>query len=64
VAFGAPVSTTQTITSTIMGVGATRRMSAIRWGVATTIGYAWLLTLPVTGLLAAGLYLALRPVLG
>lgn len=62
-AFGAPVSTTQTITSAIMGVGATRRMSAIRWGVATNIVYAWLLTLPATALLAAAVFVALRPVL-
>jgi PiT family inorganic phosphate transporter len=63
-AFAAPVSTTQTITSAIMGVGATRRMSAIRWGVATSIGYAWVLTPVAAGLLAAGLYLPLGLALG
>lgn len=59
-AYGAPVSTTHTITSAIMGVGATRRLSAVRWGVATRIAWSWLLTIPLAGLLAAGLYLPLR----
>lgn len=58
-AFNAPISTTQTITSAIMGVGATRRLSAVRWGVAANIGYAWLFTLPAAGLVAAGLYLVI-----
>jgi PiT family inorganic phosphate transporter len=64
IAFGAPVSTTQTITSAIMGVGATRRLSAVRWGVARDIVSAWVLTLPATALLAAGLYFPLRFLLG
>jgi PiT family inorganic phosphate transporter len=49
----APVSTTHIITSAIVGVGATRRMSAVRWGVARRIAVAWLLTAPVAGLVAA-----------
>ena len=49
----APVSTTQTITSAIMGVGATKRLSAVRWGVAKNIAIAWVLTIPMAGLMAA-----------
>jgi PiT family inorganic phosphate transporter len=45
--FGMPVSTTHTSASTIMGVGATRRFSAVRWGVTRSIGLAWLVTYPV-----------------
>jgi PiT family inorganic phosphate transporter len=51
-AYGAPISTTQTITSAIMGVGATKRVSAVRWGVAGNILVAWVLTFPGAGLLA------------
>ena len=51
-----PVSTTHTITSSIMGVGATRRLSAVRWGVARTIVAAWVLTIPAAALVAAGFY--------
>jgi len=53
---GIPVSTTHTITGAIMGVGATRRLSAVRWGVAGTIIWAWVLTIPITGTLSAGIY--------
>ena len=53
---GLPVSTTHTITSAIMGVGATKRLSAVRWGVTTKIVSAWIFTLPGAGLLAAGVY--------
>jgi PiT family inorganic phosphate transporter len=60
IGFGAPISTTHTITSTIMGVGATRRVSAVRWGVAGNIVGAWVLTFPGAGLLAAATYLAVR----
>jgi PiT family inorganic phosphate transporter len=55
-AFHAPISTTQTITGAIMGVGATRRVSAVRWGMARSIGIAWVLTFPMAGLVAAALY--------
>ena len=54
--FQAPISTTHTITSSIMGVGATKRASAVRWGVAGNIVTAWVLTLPAAGLVAALVY--------
>jgi PiT family inorganic phosphate transporter len=60
----APVSTTHTITSAIMGVGATKRLSAVRWGVAKNIGVAWVLTIPAAALVAAGVYLVLNLFLG
>lgn len=53
--FGIPVSTTHVISSSIMGVGATRRLSAVRWGVVGNIVWAWVLTIPLTFLLAGGL---------
>jgi len=53
---GAPVSTTHTIAGSIVGVGATRRLSAVRWGITVNLVWAWILTIPVSGLLAAGLY--------
>ncbi len=56
---GLPVSTTHTITSSIMGVGAVKRLSAVRWGVTARILFAWVLTLPGAALLAAFLYLAI-----
>jgi inorganic phosphate transporter, PiT family len=52
----APISTTHTITSAVMGVGATKRFSAVRWGVARSILTAWVLTFPMAGLVAAGFY--------
>lgn len=58
--FGIPVSTTHVITTSIMGVGATQRLSAIRWGVVGRIVWAWVLTIPLTFLLAGGLMLAYR----
>ncbi|MDP3702990.1 MAG: inorganic phosphate transporter, partial [Candidatus Omnitrophota bacterium] len=51
-AFGIPLSTTHTINTAIMGVGATRRFSAVRWGVSRNIVIAWVLTFPVCGLIA------------
>jgi PiT family inorganic phosphate transporter len=53
---GIPVSTTHTITGSIIGVGATKRLSAVRWGVTVNLLWAWVLTIPVSGLLAAGVY--------
>jgi PiT family inorganic phosphate transporter len=53
---GYPVSTTHTISGSVMGAGATKRLSAVRWGVARTIVTAWLLTIPSAGLVAAALY--------
>ena len=62
--FGVPVSTTQVISSSILGVGATRRLSAVRWGVVGNIVWAWVLTLPLTFALAALLMRIYRAVLG
>jgi PiT family inorganic phosphate transporter len=53
---GLPVSTTQTITTSVMGVGAIKRLSAVRWGVTTRILYAWVFTLPGAALLASLIY--------
>jgi PiT family inorganic phosphate transporter len=53
---GGPVSTTQVVSSSIMGVGSAERLSKVRWGVAGDLAIAWLVTLPVTALLAAGIY--------
>jgi PiT family inorganic phosphate transporter len=54
--FGLPVSTTHTITSSILGVGSTKRLSAVRWGLTRKILSAWVFTLPGAGLLGAGVY--------
>ncbi|HXB31938.1 MAG TPA: inorganic phosphate transporter, partial [Puia sp.] len=53
---GIPVSTTHTITGSIIGVGATKRLSAVRWGVTINLLWAWILTIPVSALLAAVVY--------
>jgi len=58
--YGVPVSTTHAITGAIVGVGATRRLSAVRWGVAGRIVWAWLLTIPAAFLIAATMYELLR----
>lgn len=60
----APISTTQTITAAILGAGATRRFSDVRWQVARSIGTAWILTFPGAGIPAAALYLLLHAVTG
>jgi inorganic phosphate transporter, PiT family len=57
---GAPISTTHTITSAIMGVGATKRLTAVRWGVAGNIVTAWVLTFPGAAAIAVVVYLAVR----
>jgi phosphate/sulfate permease len=54
--YAAPISTTHVITSSVMGVGATRKVSAVRWGVAGNILAAWVFTLPASGLMAAGIF--------
>ncbi|MCX6539795.1 MAG: inorganic phosphate transporter [Acidobacteria bacterium] len=59
-AFGIPVSTTHAITGSIVGVGSTRRLSAVRWGVAGQILWAWVLTIPAAAALGAGMGLILR----
>ena len=55
---GVPVSTTHTLTGAIVGVGASRRLSAVRWNVASSIVYAWVITIPASALVAAGTYWA------
>lgn len=61
--FEAPISTTHIITSSVMGTGATKRLSAVRWGVATNIVGAWVSTFPAAGLMAALVYFVLKFVL-
>ncbi|MBB6628460.1 inorganic phosphate transporter [Nocardioides sp. KIGAM211] len=58
--YAAPISTTHIITSSIMGAGATKRFSAVRWGVARSIVTAWVLTFPMAGLMAAICYFVLH----
>ena len=60
---GLPVSTTHTITSAVMGVGAVNRFSAVRWGVTRRIAYAWICTLPGAAFLAIMLYVLLSAIL-
>ncbi|SFW82483.1 inorganic phosphate transporter [Chitinophaga sancti] len=55
-ALAIPVSTTHTITGSIIGVGATKRLSAVRWGVTVSLLWAWILTIPISALLAAAVY--------
>jgi PiT family inorganic phosphate transporter len=57
---GIPVSTTHTITGAIVGVGSTRRLSAVKWGVAGRIVWAWILTIPIAAAVAALTYLLIR----
>jgi PiT family inorganic phosphate transporter len=59
--FGIPVSTTHTITGAIVGVGTTRGVSAVKWGLAARIVWAWVLTIPAAALVAAGSYFLTRP---
>jgi len=59
---GGPVSTTQVVSSAILGVGSAERLSKVRWGVAGNIVTAWLLTIPASGLLAALVYIIVRNV--
>lgn len=60
--FGIPVSTTQVISSSILGVGATKRLSAVRWGIVGNILWAWVLTLPLTFMFAGILTMAMKAV--
>jgi len=59
-ALGMPISTTHVITAAIMGVGATKRLNAVRWGIAGTILFAWTFTIPAAAAMSALCYLALR----
>jgi len=61
--FGIPLSTTHTITGAIVGAGSTQRRSAVRWGIARNIVWAWILTIPCSALFGAILELAIRPIL-
>ncbi len=61
---GIPVSTTHTITGAIVGVGATHRLNAVRWGVAGNIVWAWVLTIPIAALISALIYRALKYFIG
>jgi PiT family inorganic phosphate transporter len=54
--FGIPVSTTHTITGAIVGVGAARKVAAVRWNVASNVVVAWVLTMPAAGLIGAAFY--------
>jgi PiT family inorganic phosphate transporter len=58
--FGIPVSTTHTITGSIIGVGLTKRVSAVRWGVTINLVWAWIITIPVSALIAAGVFSLLK----
>jgi len=60
---GVPVSTTHTITGAVIGVGSVRRTSAVRWGVARSIVIAWVVTMPMAGLIGAAVYLLSAPLL-
>lgn len=60
---GIPVSTTHTITGAIIGAGATKRLSAVRWGVTTNIIIAWIITIPITSILAASIFFLLQLIL-
>ena len=62
--FGAPLSTTHVISSAIMGVGSSQRVSAVRWGVTSKILWAWVLTIPASGIVGAVCYLGLSLILG
>ena len=64
IGYGVPISTTHTITSAIMGVGATKRLSAVRWGVAGNIVTAWIFTMPGAGLVAAVAYVVAHSLVG
>jgi PiT family inorganic phosphate transporter len=61
--FGIPLSTTHTITGAIVGAGSVQRLSAVRWGIARSIVWAWILTIPCSALFGALLEFALRPFL-
>jgi PiT family inorganic phosphate transporter len=62
--FGIPVSTTHTITGSIIGVGAHKGAGAVKWGVTTSIFWAWILTIPVSALFGAGIYYILNAIIG
>jgi PiT family inorganic phosphate transporter len=59
---GIPVSTTHAISGAIMGVGATRRLSAVRWGVGRRIIYAWIITIPASAAIAAVIFVTISSI--
>jgi PiT family inorganic phosphate transporter len=61
--FGIPVSTTHTTTGAIIGVGLTKRLSAVRWGLTINIIWAWVITIPVSAVIAAGIFALLRVII-
>ncbi|WP_323824035.1 inorganic phosphate transporter, partial [Pseudomonas aeruginosa] len=58
--FKIPVSTTHTITGSIIGVGATKRLSAVRWGVTVNLLWAWILTIPISAFIAGIVYYIIK----
>ncbi|MGN6628762.1 MAG: inorganic phosphate transporter [Candidatus Nitrosocosmicus sp.] len=58
--FGIPVSTTHAISGAIMGVGSTRRLSAVRWGIGKTIIYAWIITIPISAIIASLIFIIIK----
>lgn len=61
---GIPVSTTQAISGAIMGVGATKRLSAVRWGVGKRLVYAWIITIPASAGMAAIVLVLITKIVG
>ncbi|CAN5217706.1 inorganic phosphate transporter [soil metagenome] len=61
--FGIPVSTTHTITGSIIGVGLTKRLSAVRWGLTINIIWAWIITIPISAIIASVIFMLLRVIL-
>jgi PiT family inorganic phosphate transporter len=60
--FGIPVSTTHTITGSIIGVGLTKRVSAVRWGVTINLIWAWIITIPISALIAGLVFVLIRAI--
>jgi PiT family inorganic phosphate transporter len=62
--FGIPVSTTHAISGAIMGVGSTRRLSAVRWGIGKRIIYAWIITIPISAVIASLIFIIINSIFG
>jgi PiT family inorganic phosphate transporter len=62
--FGIPVSTTHAISGAIMGVGSTRRLSAVRWGIGKRIIYAWIITIPISAVIASLIFIIIKSIFG
>ncbi len=61
---GIPVSTTHVVSGSIMGVGSTKRFSAVRWGIARRIVWAWIITIPMSALVAGGVFILTKFLVG